>query len=103
MSLVVREMAVDEVDLIIDYFHSATPEHLELVGVDPARLPGRRQWREHYIAEEDKPRGAPSTLLLVWGVGREAGGFFASGPAFGGGGGGLQPPPRRRPPAPAGA
>jgi RimJ/RimL family protein N-acetyltransferase len=75
MSLVVREMAVDEVDLIIDYFHSATPEHLELVGVDPARLPGRRQWREHYIAEYDKPRGARSTLLVVWELDGEAVGF----------------------------
>src|SRR3954469_8899865 len=75
MSLVVREMAVDEVDLIIDYFHSATPEHLELVGVDPARLPGRRRWREHYIAEYDKPRGARSTLLVVWELDGEAVGF----------------------------
>ena len=34
MSLVVREMAVEEVELIIDYFHGSTPEHLELLGVD---------------------------------------------------------------------
>lgn len=33
MSLVIREMALDEVDLIIDYFHGSTPEHLETMGV----------------------------------------------------------------------
>src|SRR4051812_10305101 len=35
MALVVREMELAEVDLIIDYFHSATPEHLEIIGIDP--------------------------------------------------------------------
>jgi hypothetical protein len=39
MSLVVREMALDEVDLVIGYFHGSTREHLETLGVDPTRLP----------------------------------------------------------------
>ena len=68
-------MAVDEVDLVIDYFHSATPEHLELVGVDPTRLPRRRHWREHYVAEYGKPSGDRSTLLVVWESDGEAVGF----------------------------
>ena len=38
MALVVREMELAEVDLIIDYFHSATSEHLEILGVDPSTL-----------------------------------------------------------------
>ena len=45
MSLTVREMAVSEVELVIDYFHASTPEHLELIGVDPKRLPQREDWR----------------------------------------------------------
>ena len=39
VSLVVREMVLDEVNLIIGYFHGSAPEHLELLGVDPTRLP----------------------------------------------------------------
>ena len=46
MTLVVREMRLEEVGLIIGYFHDSTPEHLEVMGVDPTRLPivgiGRR-------------------------------------------------------------
>jgi hypothetical protein len=38
MSLVIREMDLDEVDLVIDYFHGSTSEHLETMGVDPTRL-----------------------------------------------------------------
>ena len=68
-------MAVDEVELIIDYFHSSTPEHLELLGVDPTRLPGRGQWRSAYVAEYDKPLGERSLPLVVWELDGEAFGF----------------------------
>ena len=39
MSLTVREMAAAETDIIVDYFLNATPEHLEMLGVDPTRFP----------------------------------------------------------------
>jgi hypothetical protein len=42
MTLAVREMTGSEVDVIIDYFQQSTPEHLETLGVDPARLPATR-------------------------------------------------------------
>jgi hypothetical protein len=35
----VREMTLAEGDVIINYFHSATPEYLNTLGVDPTRLP----------------------------------------------------------------
>jgi RimJ/RimL family protein N-acetyltransferase len=50
MSLEIREMRPDEVDHIIDYFHRAGPEHLELMGVDPTRLPQRAEWRTRLVA-----------------------------------------------------
>ena len=46
MTLTVREMMGSEVDLIIDYFQSSTPEHLEILGVDPTRLPPVESWRD---------------------------------------------------------
>jgi RimJ/RimL family protein N-acetyltransferase len=66
MSLVIREMAVDEVDLVIGYFHDSTPEHLEILGVDPTRLPTRQDWRAWYVAEYRKPIQERSTLLVIW-------------------------------------
>ncbi len=66
MNLAIREMALDEVDLIIDYFHGSTPEHLEVLGVDPTRLPPRRRWRARYAREYNKPVEERSTLLVIW-------------------------------------
>lgn len=47
MKLVVQEMALDEIDFVIDYFHKATPEYLEMLGVDPTRLPSLSTWRDN--------------------------------------------------------
>ena len=46
---------------MIDYFHSAPPELLLRMGVDPARLPARtewfeRAWRDHHLADDDPQR-----------------------------------------------
>ncbi len=75
MSLVIREMAGDEVDLIIDYFHGSTPEYLEILGVDPTRLPARESWRERYVREYEKPIQDRSMLLVIWEVDEVAVGF----------------------------
>jgi RimJ/RimL family protein N-acetyltransferase len=37
MTLTVREMTAAETDLIVEYFLHSTPEHLEMLGVDPGR------------------------------------------------------------------
>jgi RimJ/RimL family protein N-acetyltransferase len=75
MSLVVREMALDEVNLIIDYFHGSTPEHLETLGVDPTRLPARADWRARYAAEYDRPPQERATMLVIWELDGAAVGF----------------------------
>lgn len=66
MNLSVREMAESEVDLIIDYFHGATADHLELIGVDPRRLPRREAWRAYYALVFQQPLQQRETLLLTW-------------------------------------
>lgn len=78
MSLVVREMALDEVGLIIDYFHGSTPEYLEMMGVDPTRLPNRRDWQARYVAEYAKPLEQRSTLLVMWELDGVGVGFSSS-------------------------
>jgi len=42
MTLTVREMTISEFEIVIDYFLAATPEFLEILGVDPSRLPLRK-------------------------------------------------------------
>lgn len=78
MPLVIREMALTEVDLIIDYFHGSTSEHLETLGVDPTRLPTRQGWRERYAREYGKPVQDRSTLLVIWELDGLAIGFSTS-------------------------
>lgn len=78
MSLAIREMTVDEVDLVIDYFHGSTPEHLEQMGVDPTRLPTRQAWRERYVGEHSKLIPDRSTLLVIWELDGIAVGFSTS-------------------------
>lgn len=63
MNLSIRPMALHEVDVVIDYFHEALPEHLETLGVDPTRLPARSQWRKLYELDSASPREQRKSLI----------------------------------------
>jgi RimJ/RimL family protein N-acetyltransferase len=66
MTLTVREMTGSEPDLIIDYFRSSTPEHLETLGVDPSRLPPPESWRERFRLENTRPIEQRTTIFVIW-------------------------------------
>ncbi|MDB5482912.1 MAG: uncharacterized protein JWO83_3965 [Caulobacteraceae bacterium] len=66
MPVTVREMAVGELDLIIGYFHDSTPEHLEMLGVDPTRLPTPAAWRDRLEQQCRLPMDQRATLALIW-------------------------------------
>jgi RimJ/RimL family protein N-acetyltransferase len=59
-------MTLQETALIIAYFHEATPEHLEMLGVDPTRLPPALQWQRLYQQMFDQPVEQRSSLLVSW-------------------------------------
>lgn len=65
-ALVAREMALSETDVVIDYFYGATPEFLNSLGVDPARLPDSKMWRARYEDEYRQPLEKRKTLLVLW-------------------------------------
>jgi len=66
MTLTVRPMKLDEVGVVIDYFHSASAEHLATLGVDPTRLLEPSKWRqlyEHDFAQAvERRRG----FMVLW-------------------------------------
>lgn len=66
MNLCVRQMELDETEVVINYFHQSTVEHLEMMGVDPSRLPPPARWREFYAREYSRPIGQRTTLLVLW-------------------------------------
>jgi len=59
-------MTFDETDRIIAYFYDATPEELELQGVDPSRLPPVSQWRRFYELIYEQPVERQSHFMVSW-------------------------------------
>ena len=47
-------MALTKANLVIDYLHHSTPEHLEMLGVDPTRLPTSDAWRERFSSTSSR-------------------------------------------------
>ena len=66
MAVTVRPMTLQETSEIIDYFYSATPEYLEVLGVDPSRLPTVPQWQHRYEEMFDQPVEQRSHFLVSW-------------------------------------
>ena len=66
MAITVRPMTLQETAEIIEYFHSATPEHLEMLGVDPTRLPPVSQWQRLYEQMFDRPVEQRNSFLVSW-------------------------------------
>ena len=66
MHLDVREMTLDETGLVIDYFHSSTPEHLEMMGVDPTRLSSRGVWAARFKEFYALPAVERPSFYVIW-------------------------------------
>jgi RimJ/RimL family protein N-acetyltransferase len=66
MALTVREMRVDEVGVVVDYFHRSSDEHLALLGVDPAKLPPPPDFRVVLQRGFDRPVVERDRLLVLW-------------------------------------
>ena len=78
MTLSVREMTVVEFDLIIEYFLGSTPEHLEMLGVDPARLPAPEAWRERFRRQSALPIEQRAWIIVIWLLDNRPVGFSTS-------------------------
>ena len=66
MTTDVREMTLAETELIISYFHDATPEYLEMLGVDPTRLPRPPTWREYFKQEYSLALDRRAGYFVLW-------------------------------------
>lgn len=76
--LSVREMQLTEVDIRINYFHDASDDHLQIMGVDRALLPTRQAWHDFY--EEDYARSVRDRVnySLMWKLDGETVGFSSA-------------------------
>ena len=64
--LSLRPMALADFDVRIAYFHEATDEHLERLGVDRSRLPRPEVWRESFQRNLALPLQERSEYGVVW-------------------------------------
>lgn len=60
---VVRPMALEEIDVRIDYFHDASEEYLTLMGVDLALMGSREDWRAISATAGDHTEDVPGLGL----------------------------------------
>lgn len=66
MTLQVREMLPSEAHIVSTYFHSATPEFLETMGVDPTRLPPAPIWQERIGQQYALPPEHRAAVVVLW-------------------------------------
>ncbi len=67
MSLDVRLMTEPETELIIDYFQNSTAEHLDILGVDPSRLPANTEgWKARFHRFFGQPIAERENLQVIW-------------------------------------
>jgi RimJ/RimL family protein N-acetyltransferase len=73
--LVAREMTLPEADIIIGYFHGVSHDFLKSLGISPAKLLNRGEWREYYRADYRRPIQKRKALLVLWELDGEPIGF----------------------------
>jgi RimJ/RimL family protein N-acetyltransferase len=66
MSIHVREMTLVETPMVMNYFRSSTPEHLEMLGVDPSRLPDPAMWAERFKQLYALPIERRWAFFVIW-------------------------------------
>ncbi len=59
-------MASDDIHLRITYFHEASDDHLQLLGVDRAKLPTPQHWQASWSEDMRRPMHERSNYGLVW-------------------------------------
>jgi len=66
MNLDIREMELGETGMIIDYFYASTIEQLDLMGIDPTRMPTKPVWAGLFKSLYETPLAARAALMVTW-------------------------------------
>jgi RimJ/RimL family protein N-acetyltransferase len=59
-------MRDDEAHLVVDYFHSRSPEDLATMGVDPVKIPEAAAWNARLREDFAQPVGERRWHFVVW-------------------------------------
>jgi len=62
----VRDVAAEDVRLIVGYFHNADTQFLRGMGVDPAKMPDPDCWMQTITDDLNKPPNEKQFHYLIW-------------------------------------
>ena len=62
----VREMKVDDIYFIVDYFHNSSEEFLLGMGALKAKLPERKAWFNSILEEVEKDYSTKKNYYTIW-------------------------------------
>ena len=65
-SLSIRPMQLDDFAVRVAYFHEATDEHLDRLGVERSLLPNPREWQARFASNLELPLEDRSEYGVVW-------------------------------------
>lgn len=66
MELSVREMLLDEIEVMPDYFNGLRAEELQHLGVDPAKISAKDQVVSYCAQEMSKPYQQREGIFVIW-------------------------------------
>ena len=66
MKLTVREIQLNDIEKIVDYFVLADTEFLLGMGADKSKLPKREDWIKNLESEFQKPDTAKEFYYIIW-------------------------------------
>ena len=66
MECTVREMKLEDVENVVDYFHEATPDFLKAMGADRNKLPERSVWIQKLRSSVVKPVQKKHYYYIIW-------------------------------------
>ncbi|MEO6731868.1 MAG: GNAT family protein [Ferruginibacter sp.] len=64
--LSVREIQREDIPLIVDYWLTATPAHLQAMGVDLGKIPTRQQWMSMLPEQLNQPYEQKQSYCIIW-------------------------------------
>ena len=65
-TLSVRELTVDDIDHIIDYWHNADEAYLESMGAEKEKMPSRNAFKEMLTTQLETPLEQRRSYCLLW-------------------------------------
>lgn len=66
MQLTVREMQLNDIEKIVDYFVLADTEFLRGMGADKSKLPNREDWIKKLESDFHKPNTTKEYYYIIW-------------------------------------